>query len=216
MEKQKVTYKGKNLKIGILGGTFNPVHLGHLYMAKQAQRHLGLDRVVFMVCAIPPHKDLAFDTPVSHRLEMLEIMLQDDVNFVIDDFEAHLKKKAYTYKSLRRIDKEIDDTSSLYFIIGADSLMQLDLWREPEELMRLTKFAVIPRGDFTKDECVKKIALLKNTFNAKIQYIDCEKMDMSSTMVRDAIDEKRAQFLDERVHEHIKENGLYFEDDKSR
>lgn len=203
---KKNPYSGKNKNIGILGGTFNPVHLGHMHMAESAITHLNLDRVVFMAAGIPPHKKLDFNTSPEDRLNMLSLAIEDNDKLFIDDYEAYMDEKAYSYLSLQRIHKSLDKSSKIYFIIGADSLMQLDAWKYPEKLFTMCTFAVIPRGDFSKKQCEDKIAELKKIYNSEIIYVDCEKFYMSSTKARE---QSLKENLNSKVVAYIKRNGLY-------
>ena len=207
--RQNQPYSGKNKKIGVLGGTFNPVHLGHIHMAKSAINQLDLDKVVFMAAGIPPHKKLDFNTSPKDRLNMLSLAIDEYDNFCIDDYEVYLEEKAYSYLSLERIHKHLNTSSKIYFIIGADSLMYLDKWRHPEKLLKLCSFAVIPREQYTKAQCVEKINALTNTFGGEIVYIDCEKVEMSSTKARVYNFENDNRNLNKKVIEYIKRNGLY-------
>ncbi|MEX1377907.1 MAG: nicotinate-nucleotide adenylyltransferase [Eubacteriales bacterium] len=202
-------YTGKNKKIGILGGTFNPVHFGHMHMAESAMKYLNLDRVVFMPAGIPPHKKLDYDTSPEDRLNMLSLAIAGNDNFFIDDYEAYFDEKAYSYLSLQRIQKLKDKSSELYFIIGADSLMQLNKWKNPDKLLKLAKFAVIPRGDCSKKECLEKIESLQNEYGGEIKYIDCEKVEMSSTKAREYDFNNQSKNINPEVAKYIIENGLY-------
>ena len=202
-------YSGENRKIGILGGTFNPVHYGHMHMAEQAMKSLLLDRVVFMPAGIPPHKNLDYNTSPEDRLNMLSLAIADNDNYFIDDYEAHFDEKAYSYLSLQRINELKSESSQLFFIIGADSLMQLDKWKHPEKLLRLAEFAVIPRGEYSKKECLAKIEALESEFGGKITCIDCKKTDISSTQVREQDLSKGPKNIDPKVAKYIIENGLY-------
>ncbi len=206
---QKKLYSGKNLKIGILGGTFNPVHLGHMHMAESAMKYLDLDKIVFMPTGIPPHKNLEFGTSPGHRINMLTIAIKNTSNYYIDESETYMNDKSYSYLSLKRIHKYLDKTSKLFFIIGADSLMYFDKWKYPDKLLSLAAFAVIPRGEITKAQCEKKINILKKNFGGEIIYVDCEKMEMSSTKARGYNFNQNTVNIDERVAEYIKRNGLY-------
>lgn len=199
-------YSGKNKKIGVLGGTFNPVHLGHIHMAKSAIEHLSLDKVVFMAAGIPPHKKLDFNTSPEDRLNMLKLAIEDNDNFFIDEYEAYIDEKAYSYLSLQRIHKKLDKSSKIFFIIGADSLMQLDKWKHPDKLFATCTFAVIPRGEYTKEQCQNKITELNKKYNGEIIYVDCEKYNMSSTTARE---QGLNENLDDKVDEYINRNGLY-------
>lgn len=206
-------YLGKNKKIGVLGGTFNPVHLGHMHMAESAIEHLNLDRVVFMAAGIPPHKKLDFNTSPEDRLNMLKLAIEGNPKLFIDDYEAYMDEKAYSYLSLQRIHKALSKSSEIFFIIGADSLMQLDKWKYPEKLFAMCTFTVIPRGEYTKAQCENKIDELNKVYNGEIVYIDCKKFNMSSTKARE---KNLKENLDTKVFEYIKRNGLYEKMDNTK
>ena len=207
--KNSLLYSGKNKKIGILGGTFNPVHSGHINMAQCAYTNLNLDKVVFMPAGIPPHKELDFDTSPKDRLHMLTLAIKKYDNFFIDDYEAYSGQKAYTYLSLQRINETLDNSSEIYFIIGADSLMQLDKWKSPEKLLALSKFAVIPRDGITDKQCTEKIKSLTKEYGGEILYLKCKKVKMSSTRARESNLSEDTEFLNKKVVKYIKRNGLY-------
>lgn len=178
-------------------------------MATQAMQALTLDRVVFMVNSIPPHKQLAFNTPVEQRLDMLRLAIAGYENFCIDDQEARLDQPSYSYISMRRIRQMISSDTTLYFIIGADSLMMLDQWRKPDEMMTHCAFAVIPREGYTKAQCMQQIQRLKVQYNADITYVDGPQHDVSSTDIRDGrIDPTN---LNPQVAAYIRQHHLYEE-----
>lgn len=202
-------YKGKNINIGVLGGTFNPIHLGHIYMAREASEKLGLNRVIFMVNAVPPHKKLAYCTASHHRLNMVKLALKDEDKFFIDEYETHRKTRSYTYKTIDYISQMTDKSNTIFLIIGADSLMQLDSWKHFERLFERCSFAVIPRDNYDDKSCIEKITALNNKYDAKIYYLETEQMSISSTDIRDAHDDIKRSMLCDDVYDYIIENNLY-------
>jgi nicotinate-nucleotide adenylyltransferase len=134
-------------KIGILGGTFNPIHLGHLLIAQDAMEQFGLDRVKFIPSATPPHKKYEGNATAAQRLAMVRLAIRGNARFEVDDIELRRSGTSYsvdTLTSLRRRDPQ----AQFYFIIGADSLRELHRWREVERLVRLCTFVTVARPGF--------------------------------------------------------------------
>lgn len=131
-------------RLGIFGGTFNPVHLGHLIMAQDAIEAFDLSRVIFVPCASPPHKPGAALAPAEHRLAMLETAIEGDLRFEVSDMEIQRGGMSYTIDTLRAVAAEHPGVE-LFFIIGADSLVELHLWRAIDELLGLCRIVTIAR-----------------------------------------------------------------------
>lgn len=207
---QKNLYTNVKTSIGVLGGTFDPPHSAHIHMAKTAKSKLNLDKVIFMPCGMPPHKKPIEISNSIHRTKMLELMLCDYNDFYIDAYELMNPMPSYTLDSIKRIDILMPESSKMYFIIGADSLMYLEKWHEARKLFKITNFAVIPRCGYTKEECMNKIKLLKSEFNTKIIYLDSDTMDLSSTAIRESFkNDQNIYNIEEKVAKYIKDNELY-------
>lgn len=131
-------------RLGIFGGTFNPVHLGHLIMAQDAIEAFDLGRVVFVPCATPPHKPGVALAPAAHRLAMLESAIEGDLRLEVSDLEIQRGGTSYTIDTLRALATE-NPGVELVFIIGADSLVELHLWRSIDELLGLCRVVTIAR-----------------------------------------------------------------------
>lgn len=131
-------------RLGVFGGTFNPVHLGHLIMAQDALESFELEKVLFVPCAQPPHKSASDLAPAKHRLAMLEAAVEGDHRFEVSDIELRRNGKSYTIDTLRSLVAAHAD-KDLYFIIGSDSLPELHLWREIDALLGLCRLVTMLR-----------------------------------------------------------------------
>jgi nicotinate-nucleotide adenylyltransferase len=147
-------------RLGIFGGTFNPVHLGHMIMAQDAMEAFDLSKVLFMPCARPPHKPDAALAPAHHRFAMLEAAIEGDLRFEVSDMELQRGGTSYTIDTLRAMRAEHPGVE-LFFIIGADSLGELHLWREIEALLALCRIVTMARPG------VKPEALQANAINLR-------------------------------------------------
>ena len=160
-------------RIGVFGGTFDPPHVGHLQMARTARETLGLDRVVFSVAPRPPHKQGQPTTDLAHRLEMVRLAIADDDGAGITHLEGE-HDVSFTVDLLRAC--RARTVADLYFIVGADSLVELPTWREPGEIMRLATLVVFPRA--------RVPVCLDAAGDASVVVFESPLIDVSSTDVR--------------------------------
>jgi nicotinate-nucleotide adenylyltransferase len=142
-----MTTRGRREKIGILGGTFNPVHTGHLIIAQDAMEHAGLDRVKFIPSARPPHKAAPNLADAKHRLRMIELAIRRNDRFEADDIEIRRGGRSYSVDTLTELRRR-QRRARFYFIIGSDSLQELHLWRDIGRLLRLCAFVTVARPGF--------------------------------------------------------------------
>ncbi|WP_422928456.1 nicotinate-nucleotide adenylyltransferase [Singulisphaera sp. PoT] len=131
------------MRLGLFGGTFDPIHLGHLVLAEQCREACGLDLVWFVVAGSPPHKP-GGPSPVAHRLEMVRIAIAGHQGFEVSEVEARRPGPHYSVETLEAIRGERPD-DELFFLIGADSLVDLPMWREPERIMQMATIVVVNR-----------------------------------------------------------------------
>ena len=136
--------RARSQKVGILGGTFNPIHLGHLLIAQDAMEQAQLDRVVFIPAASPAHKNAAGLVSARHRLHMVKLAVRGDDRFIMDDIEIRRGGKSYAVDTVTEL-KCRWPHAKLFFIIGADSLQELHLWRDIGRLAAQCTFLVLPR-----------------------------------------------------------------------
>jgi nicotinate-nucleotide adenylyltransferase len=138
------------INVGVLGGTFDPPHNGHLHIAQEALTQLNLDRVLFAPTRQPPHKLDKDITPIEHRLEMVRLAIANDPRLVLSRVDVDRDGPTYTVDTIRLLRKEIPN-ADFYFIMGMDSLANILSWHKPDELIRLCKFAIFSRPGFSVD-----------------------------------------------------------------
>jgi nicotinate-nucleotide adenylyltransferase len=132
-------------RIGLLGGTFNPIHNGHLSIARQSREALGLDRVILIPSADPPHKPLDGVAPAKDRYEMVRLAIAADPSLAISDVEVRRPGRSYTIDTIRLVQQEYGGQTPLYFLIGLDAFLEFPTWRDPETLLTLCSFVVLSR-----------------------------------------------------------------------
>ncbi|OBY10811.1 nicotinate-nucleotide adenylyltransferase [Clostridium paraputrificum] len=197
-------------RVGIIGGTFDPIHLAHIYIAEEAKKKLNLDKVIFMPAGIQPLKTDKKVTEASLRLEMVQKAIEGKIGFEVSDYEIKKEGKSYTYKTLEHFYKEYKD---LYFIIGADCLLDIDKWKEIEKIFSLCKFVVFTRPGYNNNELVNKKRFVEEKYNGDIILLEVPGIHISSTEIREKIinNEKVDDILPAVVLDIIKEKGLYRE-----
>ncbi len=207
-----VTDKTDIEKIGILGGTFDPVHIAHLMVASEAKRACGLNRVLLMPAGAPPHKEARALTAAAHRLAMARLAVEGMEGFAVSDLELRTPGIDYTVDTLRLLRHEYPG-AKLYFIVGGDSLMALDQWRSPEKLLKLAAFAAVYRPGLELAVLERKRCELLGRFGGEITLVACPGMDISSTEVRRraAAGQSIAGLVPPAVGAYIAAHGLYRE-----
>jgi nicotinate-nucleotide adenylyltransferase len=196
------------LRLGILGGAFNPPHIGHLVCAQEAALQLGLDRLLFVPMGRAPHREIEQDPGAEARLEMCELAVEDDERFEVSRLEVDREGPSYTSETLRALAGEGSE-DELYLVLGGDQAASLPRWHEPEEVLRLATVAVVPRTGFHREAIAVKIASLKGA--AGVRFFDMPRMDVSSTLVRHRVAGGKPirHLVPDRVIGYIEDNGLY-------
>lgn len=198
-------------RIGLLGGTFDPIHYGHLILAENAYRQMNLDAVILLVSPDPPHKQDKVITGFQHRFNMVKLAVEDKDYLVPSDFETTLPQPSYTANTLKAL-KECDPETRYYFIIGEDSLDAIETWYHPEEIFKLTHLIVAVREEEDDDKTMEEQAQhLKEKYNAKIHLLRSDYVNISSTEIREAVadDLDIRGVVPEKVADYIWKENLY-------
>jgi nicotinate-nucleotide adenylyltransferase len=175
------------VRIGILGGTFNPPHLGHLVCAQEAYLQLHLDRVMVIPARIPPHKPVEDEPGAAHRLELCRLAFQrDESRFAVSDLEIRREGTSYTVDTLQELHSSEPDTE-LYLIVGADIAAGLPKWRDPERVLSLATLAVAQRPGTGPEAVERALAELQGAKRAR--FFDMPEIGISSTMLRNRVRE---------------------------
>ena len=198
-------------KIGIMGGTFDPIHYGHLLIAQSAAEEFALDQVLFLPTGRSPHKSEKDVTDPQIRCEMVQIALEDNRKFEISMLEAENTEVNYTYASLQKL-KQLYPKAQLYFIMGEDSLDDFPTWKKPEEICRLSTVLVAVRNDkgFGISD---KIAEISQMYQADMHMLHAPNFSVSSHDIRKRIHENKSvrYMLPDKVTEYIVQHDLYRE-----
>lgn len=197
-------------KIGIMGGTFNPIHIAHISMAEAAYRQAGLDKVVFMPSKNPPHKQDISIIPEKHRKAMIKLAISGIPYFEYSDFEFEREGITYSANTLEILCK-MHPENKYYFIMGGDSFFQIESWYMPEKIMEFTTLLVINRNGSNKEQLLVHSRSLKEKYNAKVMFVDMPRMDISSSGIRKLISSggNATRYLPLKVAEYIKDNKCY-------
>lgn len=198
------------MKIGIMGGTFDPIHNGHLIISEHIRDNLGLDEVIFIPAGQPPHKDNNLVLSSNHRFNMTNMAIEGNPKFRISDMEIKSKETSYTFDTIKKLKDKYND-SELYFIIGADSLFNLEKWHKFSELSKITKFSLWERTGYYRQDILDRIAYLKKQFETDIFYVEGPIIEISSSHIRNRVKSNKSirYLVPKSVMEYIEKNNLY-------
>jgi nicotinate-nucleotide adenylyltransferase len=194
--------------VGILGGTFNPPHIGHLLCAQEARHALLLDRIVLMPANVPPHKALPDDPGGERRLEMCRLACEEEEWLEVSRLELEREGPSYTVDTLREIHARAPG-DELTFIVGGDMAATLPQWREPEAILGLATLAVAERDGLERDVLREGLGALAGS--ERVAFIDIPRVDVSSSMLRERVREGRPirHLVPDAVADYIAAEGLY-------
>ena len=197
-------------KIGIYGGTFNPLHMGHLYAARQAIETLELDKLILIPDRIAPHKQMpeGSATP-EQRMEMLRIATKHEPKMEVSDIELKREGKSYTYLTVEQISRDYPDVK-LYLLMGTDMFTSFHTWVEPERITAKAALAVMYRGDKGEAEAIEEAKARMENRGAEVVLVKNDAIAISSTQMRRLLAFRCAgPFLPEGVYDYIRSQGLY-------
>lgn len=219
----KTTKEIKRRKIGLFGGTFNPIHLGHLRGAEEIREAFCLDEVIFIPSAIPPHKAMEEIIEAKHRLEMVKLAIASNPCFSISDIELSRPGKSYSIDTLRYFCRGNQDT--FYFILGGDAFVEIETWKDFQSLFTLCPFIIMARPGFEKTPLVSQLPRsLAPSFQYDLEtkawvhqsgnhlfFKEISFLDISSTKVRELIErgESVRYLVPPETEVYIHQNGLY-------
>ena len=207
------------MNIGILGGSFDPIHNGHLHMAKCAYESYALDQVWLIPAGHSPNKDEHGMTDAKDRFQMCKLAAQPYPWMTVSRLELDSAERSYTYRTIEKLSEQFL-MHRFFFIMGGDSLDYFESWMKPEIIAQTAIILVMVRENFPKLQMEEKIANIKNLFPADIRLLKCDRMDVSSTQVRKLLRAKSQadgyrspkgaeMFLDAAVMSYIQANNLY-------
>ena len=196
------------MRIGILGGTFNPPHLGHLVAAQEAYRELDLDRVVLIPAGIPPHKPVDDEPGAEHRLELCRLAVGDDERFTVSDLELRRDGPSFTVDTLDALRSQ-SPSDDLFLILGADIAAGLPRWHEPERVLELATVAIARRRGTAKAAVQEALAQLRGGERAR--FFPMPRIGISSTMLRRRVraGQPIRYFVADGVMHYIETHRLY-------
>jgi len=196
------------VSVGIVGGAFNPPHLGHLCLAQEAHARLGLDKVMLVPVRDAPHREIDADPGADQRLRMVELAVAVDDRLEASAIEVERPGVSYTVDTLRSL-SESDPSEELTLILGADQARRLGTWREPDQVLRLARVAVAQRTGLGRDEVVTELAGIEGA--DRIVGFDLPRLDVSSTLVRERVGAGLPirYLVPDAVADHIATEGLY-------
>jgi len=197
-------------RVGIMGGTFNPIHNGHLSLAHSALEYLQLDEILFMPSGISWMKKGTDVLESSLRLQMTHLAIENTPKFSLSTIETDRAGNTYTYETLLTLKEQHPDTN-YYFIMGADSLFNIEHWKNPAIIMENCVLLVAVRDDYDNIALKKQVLYLQNMYNATIELLSMEPVDISSTEIRNRIKKGKTvkDLIPVKVEQFIKQNNLY-------
>lgn len=187
------------MKIGILGGTFNPIHIGHLILAEEAREKIKLDRIIFVPTYLPPHKDNSSIAGAWHRYKMIKLAIKTNKYFSVSDIEIKRRGRSYTIDTIREF-KNIYPKDELYFIVGSDLLKYLAEWKDLPEVIKMVRFIVATRPGYP----LEKIP-------SYISTVAIRAVDVSAFEIRACVEKNKSfrYLVPEAVFNYINKKGLY-------
>ena len=196
-------------RVGLLGGTFNPPHIGHLVCASEARDQLGLDVVRLVPAAVPPHKEVPADPGAAVRLELCRLAVAGDAGLEVSPIELERPGPSFTVDTLRALHDDAPE-DELTFIVGGDQAHGLPAWREPEAVLELARLAVAEREEVRRLDVLERLDGLRGV-PERVDFFDMPRLDVSSTLLRRRVAAGRPirHLVPDAVAERIATLGLY-------
>ena len=204
MEKEKIT------SIAIMGGTFDPIHYGHLLAAERVREELCLQRIFIIPSGNPPHKNYEEMALAIHRYNMVKYAALSNPYFEVMDIELKREGYSYTIDTIHELSNRLGSKYKLYFIIGADNVLEIESWKESDQLIKKVQFIVVSRPGRFEEQVKDKIIELRNK-GCRIKVIEIPLVPIKSTDIRNRVKTNRSirYMVPEKVETYIKQNNLY-------
>ncbi len=198
-------------KIGILGGTFDPVHYGHIALAEDAVREAGLHEVVMIPARIQPFKQDREYASGEDRFNMLALAAGKDDHITVSKYELQQESISYTYLTLRHMQEFFGEDTRLYFITGTDSFLKIETWMNAEELLRNYAYIIGTRPGYRQDEYREAQRRITENFGTEVISMNKTELDISATQIRQLVAEGKSisSLVPPEVERYIREHGLY-------
>ena len=202
------------MEIGVIGGTFDPIHRGHLSIAEEARVRLNLAQVLFVPAGQP---QLRTDTPVSpveQRVQMVRLAITNEPCFKLSTVEIERSGPSYTVDTIAQLNKQVGAGDELFFIMGWDSLSQLPQWKEPSELIKLCQLVVVPRPGFPNPD-LDSLSTAVPGLSRLVILLDRPRLDISASRIRDRVSRGLPvnHLVPDTVERYIRDQGLYLDRD---
>ena len=201
------------MRIGVLGGTFDPIHHGHLIIAQEALEALDLATVIFVPSGRSPHKPADAVTPGEHRYRMVELALQNDHRFTISDIEYRRPGRSYTIDTLRELSRSLAPEDELCFLVGSDTVAELPTWKEIERFPEFCRLIVIPRPGHPIEQLTSLASIFppKTVEQLRRDTLTISPVGISATDIRLKVSQGRSirYLVPDPVHQYVQEHHLY-------
>ncbi len=200
-----------NLNVGLMGGTFDPIHMGHLVTAEEARQQFELDYVIFVPTGNPPHKEKEKISLPEHRYLMTSLAVMSNPHFFVSPVEINVQTSTYTIDTVRHFSCGDQSGPEIFFITGADAILEIFSWKDYEELLNLCTFIAVSRPGYSlnifRETLNKNVPLMKH----KVHLLEIPALAVSSTFIRDrvALGKTIKYLTPEPVEQYIKKHGLY-------
>ncbi len=197
------------MRIGVIGGTFDPIHVGHLILAEEARGRLGLEQVLFVPAGLPPHKVGREITPPERRVEMVRLAIADNEHFALSRVDVDRPGPCYTVDTIRILRDAWGHKAEIYFLMGGDSLLELPTWRHPDLLLRMCHVVALGRPGYRAEMADLERILPAIAF--AIRILDAPRVDVSATAIRQRVRAGRSirYLVPPPVEQYIYRHRLY-------
>ena len=203
--------KAGSFNIGLMGGTFDPIHMGHLVTAEEARQQFDLDYVVFVPAGIPPHKEKEAISLPEHRYLMTSLAVMSNPSFFVSRIEIDHEAPTYTIDTVRHFSCGKEPGPEIFFITGADAILEIFTWKDYEELLNICTFIAVSRPGYSLDRFHEILSRTCPDMRHKVHLLEIPALAVSSTYIRERVAlSKTIKYLTpEPVEQYIKKHGLY-------